>query len=106
MGLSASRARNSSILMPLTVKACGVFMLPVPRAGTLTGIHGLDEARRVDGIEDVVLTVPLGDEVVPLPEESRPLGFVFARGATPASVEESLRTAGDCLTIEVQALTP
>ncbi len=87
-------------------QASGVFMLPVPRAGTLRAIHGLDEARRVDGIEDVVITVPLGDEIVPLPEESRVLGFLFARGATPAAVEESLRSAGDCLKVEVQPPTP
>jgi biotin carboxylase len=87
-------------------QASGVFMLPVPRAGTLTAIHGLDEARGVDGIVDLVLTVPLGEEIVPLPEESRVLGFLFARGATPAAVERSLRAAGDRLEIEVKPPTP
>lgn len=87
-------------------QASGVFMLPVPRPGTLTGIKGLNEARRVDGIEEVVLTIPLGDEVVPLPEESRILGFLFARGATPAAVEASLRAAENCLKVEIQPPTP
>jgi len=87
-------------------RASGVFMLPVPGPGILQAVHGLDEARRVEGIEDVVLTMPLGDAMLPLPEESRALGFLFARGTSPAGVEASLRSARECLEIDVQASTP
>ena len=39
------------------------------------------------GVEDVVITVPEGREVVPLPEGDSYLGFLFAHGETPAAVE-------------------
>src|SRR5215510_5710831 len=73
--------------------AAGVMMLPIPHRGILRRIQGQEEARRVPGIEDLSLTIPLGQEVVPLPEGDRYLGFLFARTATPDRVETALRTA-------------
>jgi hypothetical protein len=40
-----------------------------------------------------VITIPPGEQLVPLPEGDRYLGFVFARGDSPAAVESSLRQA-------------
>jgi biotin carboxylase len=74
-------------------RPAGVLMLPVPRAGVLAGVAGLEAARAVPGIEDVTLTIPVGQHVEPLPEGSKYLGFVFARGDTPAQVEKALREA-------------
>jgi hypothetical protein len=73
--------------------AAGVMMLPIPGAGTLRGVSGQDEARAVPGISDLRVTIPVGGRMVPLPEGDRYLGFMFARGATPAEVESALRTA-------------
>src|SRR5713101_1598793 len=73
--------------------AAGVMMLPIPHRGILRHIQGQEEARRVPGIEDLSLTIPLGQEVLPLPEGDRYLGFLFARAATPEGVETALRTA-------------
>jgi len=83
--------------------AAGVMMLPIPKAGILRGVAGIDAARRVPGIVDVTLTIPRGAEVVPLPEGDRYLGFLFARRATPAGVEAALRRAHRRLTIEIEA---
>jgi hypothetical protein len=74
-------------------RASGVMMLPIPYRGILRAIQGQEEARRVPGIEDLSLTIPLGQEVIPLPEGDRYLGFLFARAATPDGVESALRTA-------------
>src|SRR5713226_5605892 len=74
-------------------RASGVMMLPIPHRGILRAIHGQEDARRVPGIEDLSLTIPLGQEVIPLPEGDRYLGFLFARAATPDCVEIALRTA-------------
>jgi hypothetical protein len=49
-------------------------------------------------VEEILLTIPVGQPVVPLPEGSRYLGFIFARGATPDRVEATLRTAHRLLT--------
>jgi biotin carboxylase len=74
-------------------KAAGVMMIPIPRAGRLTRFDGGNAARAVPGVEEVVQSVPTGQEVVPLPEGSRYLGFIFARGNDPGSVETALREA-------------
>jgi len=75
--------------------ASGVLMLPVPRGGRLTEIRGVPEAEGVPGIEGVTITIPAGQEVVPLPEGDRYLGFVFARADKPEAVERALREARD-----------
>ncbi|HET6278595.1 MAG TPA: ATP-grasp domain-containing protein, partial [Candidatus Polarisedimenticolia bacterium] len=71
----------------------GVMMLPVPRAGTLTAIDGVQAAREVAGVSEVTMTVACGSRVVPLPDESVYLGFIFANAETPAQVEAALREA-------------
>ena len=80
----------------------GVMMLPIPRAGVLTAVHGVEEARAVPGIVDVVISIPLGDTLVPLPEGNRYLGFVFARGDSPADVEAALREAHRRLAFQIE----
>ena len=74
-------------------QAAGVMMLPIPRAGTLRAIGGTDDARGVKGIEDVTITVHVGQALEPLPEGWQYLGFIFARGARPDQVEQALRDA-------------
>jgi biotin carboxylase len=74
-------------------RAAGVMMIPIPHGGILEGVEGLDEARAVPGIEDVTISMHQGQEVVPLPEGWRYLGFIFARADTPAEAEAALREA-------------
>ena len=73
--------------------AAGVLMIPTTVRGTLRRVEGVLEASRVEGIEDVVIAVREGYELVPLPEGGSYLGFVFARAATPQAVESALREA-------------
>ena len=74
-------------------QAAGVMMIPVPEAGILGEVRGKTAAHHVDGIVEVNITIPIGGEVVPLPEGARYLGFIFARAETPAAVETALREA-------------
>jgi biotin carboxylase len=74
-------------------RAAGVMMIPIPRAGGLVSVSGAAAARAVEAIEDVVITMHPGQEVVPLPEGWQYLGFIFARAQTPAAVEGALREA-------------
>src|SRR5213594_3304832 len=74
-------------------RAAGVMMVPIPRAGMLEEVRGHEEALAVPGIEDLEITAQPGDELVPLPEGTRYLGFLIARGETPATVEAALRAA-------------
>lgn len=73
--------------------AAAVMMVPIPRGGVLEETRGLDEARAVRSIEDVTISLHKGQEIVPLPEGSRYLGFIFSRAATPAEAEAALREA-------------
>src|SRR5712671_2519582 len=74
--------------------ASGVLMLPIRRGGVLREVRGLDRARAVPGVTDVVVTARPDEELVPLPEGASYLGFAFARGETPGEVESALRRAG------------
>jgi biotin carboxylase len=76
-----------------TGNAGGVMMIPIPGPGMLRGVDGLETAAGVAGVESVEITAPLGYELVPLPEGDAYLGFIFARGADPATVEAALRNA-------------
>jgi formate-dependent phosphoribosylglycinamide formyltransferase (GAR transformylase) len=81
--------------------AAGVMMIPIPQAGILRQVKGQAEAMQVPAIEDIKLTIPIGQEVVPLPEGSRYLGFIFARAPTPQGVESALREAHRRLTFVI-----
>ena len=78
------------------------MMLPIPRAGTLREVHGQDVAMAIPGIEGLVITIPPGGRVVPLPEGDRYLGFMFARAETPAQAEAALREAHRRLEIVIE----
>lgn len=82
--------------------AAGVLMLPIPRGGELREVRGLADAESVEGIEGITISIPIGREVVPLPEGRRYLGFAFARGATPEQVEAALREAHARLDIVIE----
>ena len=71
----------------------GVMMIPIPHAGILREVRGKADAEQVSGIDEVTISILTGQKVLPLPEGARYLGFIFARGNTPESVEDSLREA-------------
>lgn len=77
--------------------AAGVLMLPIRKGGVLQEVRGVEQARAVPGVEDVVITAHLHEALVPLPEGASYLGFAFARGETAAEVEAALRAAGECI---------
>ena len=80
----------------------GVMMIPIPRAGQLRAIHGIEAARDVCGIEDLTISAHLGQQLVPLPEGAQYLGFAFARAESARAVETALRTAHRCLEFVIE----
>jgi biotin carboxylase len=82
-------------------QASGVMMLPIPRAGTLNEVRGQDEARAVEGIAGLEISIARGMPVVPLPEGDRYLGFMFAKAETPEQVESALREAHAKLEVDI-----
>jgi biotin carboxylase len=73
--------------------ASGVMMIPVPHSGILAKVQGDEEARCTPGITSLEITARLHDFIAAWPEGSSYLGFIFARGETPAEVEQALRQA-------------
>lgn len=73
--------------------ASGVMMIPIPRRGMYRATDGVDVAKSVSGIEDVVITAKPDQLLLPLPEGASYLGFIFARGAAPTEVDLALRDA-------------
>ncbi len=69
------------------------MMIPIPTAGVLRRVSGIEAARALADVDDVTISIPIGDTLVPVPEGNRYLGFVFASGDTPESVEAALREA-------------
>jgi biotin carboxylase len=82
-------------------RASGVMMIPIPEAGLLKGITGIEAAQAVPLIESIEITAKPNYPLIPLPEGDSYLGFIFARGETPAAVETALRQAHHCLKFQI-----
>ena len=83
-------------------QAAGVMMIPIPRAGTLRAVRGVEDAEAVPLIASVTIFIRPGGIVVPLPEGTEYLGFIFARGDRPEGVEQALRDAHAAITFEIE----
>jgi len=85
-------------------RAAGVMMIPIPEAGLLREVLGMDEAAAVPLIDSVEITARLNYPLVPLPEGDSYLGFIFARGNMPEEVEAALRRAHACLRFRIDPI--
>lgn len=74
-------------------KAAGVMMIPIPRAGTLRDVRGLDDAKRTPDVEDILITAHITQQLLPPPEGASYLGFIFSRADSPDLAEAALREA-------------
>ena len=93
-------------LVERSSQAAGVMMIPIPRAGLLKAVYGVEEARAMPLITGVEITAKLHHSLVPLPEGASYLGFIFARGDTPAAVEEAIRRAYTLLQFDIRREIP
>ncbi|HTA43952.1 MAG TPA: ATP-grasp domain-containing protein [Bryobacteraceae bacterium] len=89
--------------LALSPPASGVMMIPVPGAGIFESVSGIEAARSVAGVDDIVVTAKQGQKLVPLPEGASYVGFIFATARDAASVEDSLRRAHAKLKFEILA---
>jgi biotin carboxylase len=73
--------------------AAGVMMIPIPRAGMLREVRGIEDAKQTANIEDVIITAHITQNLLPPPEGASYLGFIFSRAETPDLAEKALRQA-------------
>ncbi|HEX3554025.1 MAG TPA: GNAT family N-acetyltransferase [Thermoanaerobaculia bacterium] len=84
--------------------AAGAMMLPITREGKLKSVQGVERARQVPGIKDVILNTSPGEVIVPFPEQSCYVGFLTAQGESVEDVERALSEAADRVDFVVEPL--
>lgn len=84
--------------------AAGVMMIPIPRAGILHSIEGVERACATPHVTGVEITARLRSPIIPLPEGASYLGFIFARADDPASAEAALRAAHEQLRFDIRPM--
>lgn len=87
-----------------TGPAAGVMMIPIPRAGILNAVEGVERACATPRVTGVEITTRLRSPVIPLPEGSSYLGFIFARADDPAEAEAALRAAHAELRFDIRPM--
>jgi biotin carboxylase len=87
-------------------RASAVMMMPIPRRGYFKGVTGVEEAAKVEGIEDVVITAKPDQLIEPLPEGASYLGFIFARADQPEEAVAALRAAHARLQFRIDTSLP
>lgn len=90
-------------LEPDRARLAGLRFLIAAEAGELVGIDGVDRARRIPGVESVVVTAAPGRAVRPPHDAYDRLGFVIAVGDTPQDVSRALDAAVSQVEVRVEA---
>ena len=85
------------------LSSAGVMMMPVTKSGILKKVKNVESARKIPGIEDVVITIAPEQELEPLPFGAKYLGFIFARGESPEFVEHAIRVAFDSIEVVIKS---
>jgi biotin carboxylase/GNAT superfamily N-acetyltransferase len=84
--------------------AAGAMILPIPGEGRLLSVTGVEKARSVPSIQDVIITASPGDIIIPFPEQNCYVGFLTARADTSAAVEEALSNAAGLIEMDLQPI--
>ncbi len=87
-------------------EARGVMMIPIPAAGLLRAVEGVEMAKSHPLIDQIEITAKLNYPLIPLPDGDGYLGFIFARGDSPQSVEDALRWAHTELDFKIDPVIP
>jgi len=90
-GADASREQISS----------GVMMIPVPQSGIFEGVSGEQQAAATPSVTQIAITARAHDYLAAWPEGASYLGFIFARGENPETVENALRLAHGNLQFQI-----
>jgi biotin carboxylase len=101
-------AESPPTALPIAAEggAAGVMMIPIPRRGIYRGLEGFTVAQSVHGVTGLVITGEPGQIIAPPPDGASYLGFIFARGASPADAEMALRIAHRRLYFDIRPEYP
>ena len=79
--------------LPNKIDTSGVMMIPITSSGLLKRVEGLTDAMKVKYIRDIEIHIREGYELVPLPEGSSYLGFIFAQAPSYKETLQALKSA-------------
>ncbi len=79
-------------------------MIRVGKSGILKRVEGLTAAIQVKFVNDVEIHIQPGYELVPLPEGSSYLGFIFAQAPTFEETFDALKKAHQMLNFITQPI--
>jgi biotin carboxylase len=83
-------------IMPVAereAESAGVLMIPITDSGILKRVEGLTEAMQTRYVGDIEIHINPGYELIPLPEGSSYLGFIFAQAPTYEQTYSALKSA-------------
>ena len=83
--------------LPPNAQPAGVLMIPVKNSGLLKRVEGLTDAMRVEFVKDIEIHIREGYELIPLPEGSSYLGFIFAQAPSYQQTFNALKKAHQLL---------
>lgn len=86
--------------------AAGVMMIPIPAAGILKSVEGIEAAREMLHISGIEITARPGQIIAPPPEGASYLGFIFSRAPNPEAAADALLAAHSRLAIHIQETLP
>lgn len=99
--LTLALAIGQSVNFQVPDSARGVMMIPIKKLGILRRVVGLAKARAITHIDRVDIVIRAGNQLIPLPEGSQYLGYIFASAEQPEAVILALRRAHAALEIIV-----
>jgi biotin carboxylase len=88
--------------VPRHAKHAAFRVLSAPVAGKLVGVDGVEAARAVPGVADLVLAASPGDAVVPYTRAGAKLGYLLACADDRARVAAALDAAGAALVFDIE----
>jgi biotin carboxylase len=97
--LASALGQPAPAVSHYSTRPAGIYILPVPRPGVLRAVEGRDSAAATPGITGLTITIASGQQVRPLPDGDRYLGFIFAEAGTRDQVERALTAARDQLRV-------
>jgi biotin carboxylase len=93
-------------LVPTRAGHAAFRVLSARRPGKLVAIEGVDAARALPGVVDLVIAAQPGDHVEPYHRAGAKLGYVMVAAADPRQLETTLDTVDRVLTVDVLDAEP
>ncbi|VEG75704.1 ATP-grasp domain-containing protein [Actinomyces slackii] len=102
IGLVLAQACGLAIEPPAPEPRAGAIRFLKARAGTLRAISGVERARALPGVQEVIILAEPGQALTGLHSSLDRLGVIIARGSDHDEAARICQAAHDLITVEVQ----